>query len=220
MPVKRPLLTLLLVVGLCTVAHAQSAEDHAGKPILRDSSVAALPAAPGATHTSIDLDSGRVVTALAAVVGLILLLRWAAKKTFPAVAAVSRQQVVKVLARCPLAPRQQVILLQVGRRIVVAAESASQLSSLCQITDPDEVAALLGELQREKPASVASSFTSWFVRHKQAFGTDGEDAEPAELTHQDMDPVPNSEADGIGLGSLTDKVRQITREFKSRRSTP
>jgi flagellar biogenesis protein FliO len=193
-------------------AGAQSAEEHAGKPIQRG--IASPAAAPAGSR--VDLDTGRVIVTLSGVIGLILLLRWGARKLFPGAIVVSRNQAVKVLARCPLAPRQQVILLQVGRRIVVAAESGSQVSSLCQITDADEVASLLGELQRDKAAPAVSTFTSWFARSAQAFAEEDdmtEPAEPAELP-------PGGEIEGIGLGSLTDKVRQITRELRGRRPTP
>jgi flagellar biogenesis protein FliO len=215
MPVKRTCLILLLGLCFCATALGQSAEEHSGKPILRGDAVAASPSATGGTPSPVDLDSGRVALALTSVVCLIFLLRWAVKKAFPASVAVSRQHAVKVLARCPLAPRQQVILLQVGRRIVVAAESAGQLSSLCQITDADEVAALLGDLQRDKSTPAVSSFTSWFARSTQAFAE--EDGEPSP---QAMETPPASQIEGLGLGSLTARVRQITREFKARHTTP
>ena len=97
------------------------------------------PAAPAAS----DFGITRVALALGAVLLVILAARAAAKRFLPTAAAGADPK-VKVLSRTPIAPRQQIVLLQIGRRVVVVGDSGGRLAALAEIADPDEVAALLG----------------------------------------------------------------------------
>jgi flagellar biogenesis protein FliO len=186
-----------------------AAEDHAGKPILRDTTFPPPSQAP-APPTAFDLDSGRVALALITVVGLIFLLRYIGRTFFPAATASGRGQIVKVLARCTLSPRQHVLLIQIGRRIVVAADCGAQLSSLCQITDADEVAALLGEIQQQK-SSPASKFTSWFARATEEF-TDEHDL-PQPLPENSTAVENDNLGDSREIAGLTRRVRDLARQL-------
>jgi flagellar biogenesis protein FliO len=203
-------------------------DDHAGKLILRDgqSPPAGQTAAP--QQPTLDLDSGRVSLALIAVITLIFLLRWGGKSLFPAAIAAGRGQTVKVLARCPLAPRQQVLLIQVGRRIVVAADCNSQLNSLCSITDADEVASLIGEIRRDKSSPISTPFTSWFKRADTAYEADETDLNETERAEADSalpqpdnadlsaaaeSPAPSAPRELLGL---TQRVRDLTRALGAR----
>src|SRR5688572_27254666 len=91
------------------------------------------------------LDSGQLVLALFAVLALIVLLRWALRKLVPGALGRSSRG-VRIVGRTYLAPKQQVLILQVGRRLLIVGDSGQQLNTLCEITDPDESAALLGQL--------------------------------------------------------------------------
>jgi len=206
---------LSLLAGFISSARAVT-EERAGKPI--QFSVAPIPATQSSgtaatPHSSFDVDAGRVMMALAGVLGLIFALRWGGKKVLPASLGGARTSAVKVLARCPLAHRQQIVLLQIGKRIIVAADCASQMTSLCQITDAEEVAALLGSLQQEK-TSPASAFSSWFTQARHAFGGDEIErhtALPAD-ENADMEP-PISTREDERIGDLTAKVRDLARRF-------
>lgn len=149
-------------------------------------------------------------------IGLIFVLRHYGKKIFPAAIA-ARGQTVRVLARCPLAPRQQVLLIQVGKRIVVAADCASHLTSLCQITDADEVASLLGEIQRDRQSPIATPFTAWFSRAAEAFGNEegGAEKEVTETEAPAGEAADDSTDDSTRqeIRSLTAKVRDLARQF-------
>ena len=62
--------------------------------------------------------------------------------------------VVRVLSRTPVTPKQQVLLVQVGRRVLVVADNGTQMNPLSEITDPDEVAAAGGpDCQRRLPGA-------------------------------------------------------------------
>jgi flagellar biogenesis protein FliO len=110
------------------------------------------------TTTDTTISSGpsatRVAVSLAAVLGLIVALAVVAKKLAPRGRFAGVGQAggaIHVMARTPISPKQKIILLQVGRRILVLADSAGQnLSTLCEIADFDEAAALISQLQTEK----------------------------------------------------------------------
>ncbi len=166
--------------------------------------------APGSpVQMETGLDMMRVAGALAVVIGLILVFRWSARRFFglPAVASANRS--VKVLARTTIAPRQQVLLLQVGRRVIVAADSGGSISALAQITDPDEVAELIGQVGGSTPP-MATRFGSLFGRAREQF-----DDEIPTVASTDVDRTePSLAAAQIEIGGLTEKVREISEKLK------
>jgi flagellar biogenesis protein FliO len=211
----------VLAIVLPTLADSPpTLEQHAGKPILRDTPTPSAVAVPALNQQSLDLNSGQVALALLAVVGLILLLRYCTKKFLPTTMSASARQTVKVLARCPLGPHQQVLLLQVGKRILVVGDRpAAGLNCLSQITDPDEVAMLLGQIQRDKDAPVSRPFAAWFGRASEAF-TDSD----TELTQSPQSPLEVGDVDessdsppaverSVELAALTARVRNLARQF-------
>lgn len=152
-----------IVLALGTLASAQTTAPVARDPIestpirLRPSSQPARTAAtPGRPESSDWMDIPRVAGALAVVIGLIFTARWVGKKYFPNLSVGRAPGVVRVLARSPISPRQHVLLVQVGRRVLVVADNGTQVSRLTDITDPDEVASLLGQLApRSEPQTEA-----------------------------------------------------------------
>jgi flagellar protein FliO/FliZ len=161
---------------------------------------------PGQNSAS---DLQRVGLALAIVIGAIFLLRWVARKMFllPAAGAGRANKGVKVLSRSILAPKQQLLLLQVGKRVLVVGDSAGHMSALCEITEPDEVAALVGEVTQDQPAS-KRSFGKLFGQAKEPF-----DAAAA----ADMNIEPATElgiSDHADIGGLMEKIRGMQRQFK------
>ena len=71
--------------------------------------------------------------------------------------------VASILARYPVARGQQVVLLEVGRRILVTHQSAGTMTTLSEITDPEELADLRARIAgvdrtvREQPFDSALS---------------------------------------------------------------
>lgn len=114
------------------------------------------------------------------------------------------------------------VLLQVGRRVLVLGDSISQMNCLCQITDADEVAKLLGQIQRDRTSIATSPFTSWFAKATDAFtAADAEesaaDGEPdsanldvPELAAGDEEKQPAH----AGLDGLTARVRGLAAQFR------
>ena len=118
-------------------------------------------------------DLPRVALALGSVIGLILALRWGARKLMATPAAAGNAHLMQVVARTALAPRQQMLLVRVGRRLIVVGESGGHLTSLGHIEDPDEVAAVLGQAKTATlatPTPAAAAFGSLFGKLSKRFG--------------------------------------------------
>jgi flagellar biogenesis protein FliO len=143
---------LLVLIFTPTHVYADAAVDPEQQTIARtsDSGTSESPATQqgagqqSATQGNSGYDPLRVTLALGGVIGLIFALRWGAKWFYPGVAPLKGTASVRVLSRTVIGPRQQVVLIKVGRRILAVGDSGARLSPLCEITDPDEVASLLG----------------------------------------------------------------------------
>ena len=116
----------------------------------------------------------RVATSLAGVLALIVILFMAARKLLPRGAFANRvagsgNGAIHVLARTAISSKQRIILLQVGRRILVVADGGPSLTTLAEINDPAEAAALIAQLQSEKSGdSFSSALTGAMDRFRSA----------------------------------------------------
>lgn len=137
-------------------------------------------------------DFWRIFTALGIVLGLIVIVRKGAKYLMGPSAPGRSNKTLQVITRTTLGPRQQLMLIQVGRRLVLAAHTASNISPLCEITDPSEVTELLGSIRAEKPDSITKAFSGLFKHEEQkitaaaakAANRDDENVSPAEQARQ------------------------------------
>ena len=142
---------VIFVLASLLLANAAIAQATQPNEIRRDASqsVAANSTAPSAT---------RVALSLVAVLALVVVLFLVAKRFLPRGAfAQQAGGAVQVLARTAISPKQRVILLQVGRRILVVADGGQALTTLSEIKDSDEAAALIAQLQTERSSG---SFTA------------------------------------------------------------
>jgi hypothetical protein len=103
----------------------------------------------------------------------------------------------------------------VGRRLIVVGDSGSQMNPLCQITDPDEVAELVGQLRDEKTCAPSRAFGAMFGRSRQEF--EPPDQSPAsassELREAEADEAPVASA-REELSGLRERVRLLAEQFK------
>ena len=129
---------------------------------------ASAPAGSGST-SAVSWGYSRVPAALAAVLILIFGFRWLMGKMTASSTATKSTRAMQVLARSTIAPRQQLMLIQVGKRLVLVGNSCGAMSPLCQIDDPDEVATLIGQVKADKIATPISSFKSLFGRANSDF---------------------------------------------------
>jgi flagellar biosynthetic protein FliO len=166
-------------------------------------------------------DTQRVILSLGLVLALILVLRWASQKLFGKQIGGRASRAVQVLSRNPISPKQQLLVVQVGRRLVVVGDSGQQMNTLCEITDPDEMAALIGQLHEEKRDASPNPFGAIFGRAGSAF--DKSDAVEPQRSLDVSDEDDGSEPVGLPsdeqvtrdeLHGLMDKVRGMSRQFR------
>ncbi|MEM7626417.1 MAG: flagellar biosynthetic protein FliO [Planctomycetota bacterium] len=101
--------------------------------------------------------------ALGVVIGLILAARWVYTKMGGKVATRS-SPAVEVLSRTTVAPKNHVLLLRVGRRVLVVGDSGSGLRTLANLDDPEEIASVLQSVTSQQPTSVTKSFNGLVAR--------------------------------------------------------
>lgn len=114
----------------------------------------------------------KTILALAFVVLLILvgrqlMLRWMGRP-----AAVNRSRAVEVLSRISVGPRQHVVLLRMGGRILVVADSAGQMRPLANIDEPEEVASILKSVTTSRPSSISQGFGQMLGKFDQEYDQD------------------------------------------------
>ncbi|QOV91617.1 FliO/MopB family protein [Humisphaera borealis] len=182
-----------------------SALDAVGINRVTRAEAASTQPAGAAASTAPTFDTGRVLLSLALVIGLILFLKWGGKKLF-GLQSGTGTGVMQVVSRTILAPKQQLLLVRVGKRLLIVGDSGGRLSGIGQIADPDEVACLLSQSKaviETTPKSV--NFAGLFRRLGQSRSGRAEEADWAELEDQAM--VPSSERTGL-LGETDQAHRQ------------
>jgi flagellar biogenesis protein FliO len=172
------------------------------------------------TEPSGGLELPRVAGAMAIVIGLIFVLRWGGQRIFSSGAARGSSRTVQVLVRSPTAPRQQIMLVQVGKRVIVVGDSAGQMTSLCEITDSDEVAALVGQIRDEKLESPTRAFGSIFRRANREMSMGDEVELPAhgeETAHEPSNVYEDAAIAGTReeITGLMEKIRLVSSQLKS-----
>lgn len=160
----------------------------------------------------------RVTLALGAVVSLILAFRWGARRFMPGGVTSGHSRAVQVISRTIVSPKQQLMLVKVGRRLVLVANSPAGMNAVCEIRDEQEVADLLGQVSAERGDSVSRAFGSLFRREEDKFSSP--DDEPAADPGRPESLAGDSpEEAAIGstrdeLSGLMEKVRLVSKQFR------
>ena len=110
----------------------------------------------------------RVVLALALVVGLIYLSRYLLRKAGGAGKLHAQGGVVETLWRTNLSMKHQLTLVRMGRRVLLLGCTPQEVSTLCEVTDPQEIAELLNAVEEGK----GDSFTRLLSRKAGQFAGD------------------------------------------------
>lgn len=222
---------LLCWAAAATIARADSApapDSLEHQPILRDRATAhATQNVAAANPTSNNgLDATRVLLALLGVVGLIMVLRIAVRRVFPGAISQRATRAIKILCRSVVSPKQHLLLIQVGKRLIVVGDSGAQLNPLCEITDGEEVAEILATV-REETTTAARRFENLFGRARKAFDEDATSVaateapadaafdpthEIAGATREISDPALSATRNE--LAGLSDKVRDLARQLQ------
>lgn len=143
------------------------------------------------------------LTALGVVLGIILGLRWLYLRYAGRGIAVARSTpVVEVLARTSVAPRNHVLLLRVGSRILVVSDAGSSgMRTLADIEDPEEVASLIGAVSVTRDNSMTKNFTRLFHSFNGQYDEQRTDLEGGDDDEHAVDRARDS------LSSLLNRVR-------------
>ena len=91
----------------------------------------------------------RMILALAVVVALVFALRWAVRRFGRPFGPAGGPGPVRVLARAGVSPRQELLLVRMGRRILLIGAGADGLTALAEATDPEEIAELEQSVNRQ-----------------------------------------------------------------------
>lgn len=192
-----------------TRPHSRDNESMAARP-LKHATTTTAPSDFSANQ----LSWTKMGLSLGVVIAIILILRWVGARFFAAPVGGGVSRAVQVLSRTALSPKQQLMLVQVGRRVVLVANSGAQVNPLCEIRDADEVAELIGQIQREKSGAAGSGFAGWFRRAQEPFNDDGKG--PAEELPDGRPAVdPEAAVTQQELHGLMDKVRMLSRQFRA-----
>lgn len=126
--------------------------------------------------------------ALGLIVGLILAGRWAWVRFGGGVVA-RGSPAVEILSRTTVAPRNHVVLVRIGPRILVLGDSPAGLRALSQIEEPEEVADLLEALTAARSNSLSRGFAQLLSHSDTQFEAQGESAMPEHSVGRARDSV-------------------------------
>lgn len=125
------------------------------------------------------------LSALALVLVLIFGLRYVFLRWSGRSPVTSRQSVVEVLSRVSIAPRQQVVLLRLGNRILLVGHSSGTMCTLADVHDPREVASLLTAVSADKSSKAGGHFARLLGRY--------DDQNETEAARFNSEPDPPSD---------------------------
>ncbi len=101
-----------------------------------------------------------VGSSLLIVIGLFLGVAWCYRKTLNTTMGSIPKHVVSVLGRTAIAPRQQLVLVRFGSKLVLVSMVQGEARTISEITDPLEVDQLAGACESHQPHSLTNSFRS------------------------------------------------------------
>jgi flagellar biogenesis protein FliO len=102
------------------------------------------------------------LAALAFVLGLFFLCMWLLRRGAKKRSAILPTEVVSVLGRVSLAPKQIAELLRVGNKLVLVALTPDGAKPITEVTDATEVDRLMGLCHKNDPHSASRAFEHVF----------------------------------------------------------
>jgi flagellar protein FliO/FliZ len=99
-----------------------------------------------------------VVSSLAIVLGLLFGVTWLMRRAAPAGSQLLPSDVVQVLGRAMLSPRQPMQLVRIGDKLVLIASTPGGVQTLTEITDRAEVERLAAACEAARGGSATGTF--------------------------------------------------------------
>ena len=125
-----------------------------------------------------------------------------------------------MLTRAYVGPRQALLLVRVGRRILVVGATPTGISRVAELTDPEEVEQVAARCQRGRAGSISNTFRSLLTGGLAAFRPPGGAAEdaPADGPEPDARPAdgaPTPPADPAEAGLVRQELDLILGKVRS-----
>ena len=155
----------------------------AGNAVAAKNSAGDTPAKTGGSAWG---GAGQVIAARAIVVGLIFIGRALVRKFVPGAGAPSGKGVIEILARHPLAKNQSLVLVRIGSQIVALNQGRDASQSVLVISEPVEVARLIGQIEGKNPASMQAGFNRLLANARVDLES-GEDTGPTAMAEENLD---------------------------------
>jgi hypothetical protein len=109
------------------------------------------------------------------------------------------------------------LLVQVGKRLVMVGDCGQQMSALAEITDPDEVATLLGQLRADTPAPESTNPFAPLLGRARAQFDESTVPSAGEPDDEDSEMVLAGVAQTrTELSGLTEKIRMLSQALGGR----
>jgi flagellar biogenesis protein FliO len=110
-------------------------------------------------------DIAQVIGAMSVVIGLLVVMRMVFLRASRSLGGAGRPSgVVEILARYPVARGQQLILLKLARRVLLIHQNGTAMTTLSEMSDADEVAALLSRVEAGTSNHSSKSFKRIFSK--------------------------------------------------------
>ncbi|QQE11202.1 flagellar biosynthetic protein FliO [Planctomycetota bacterium] len=152
----------------------------------------------------------QTLIALGIVISLMFFLKWLYSKLTGQV-SVNSASVVQVLARTSIAPRNHILVLRIGSRILICSDSSNGTRTLSEITDPEEVAEMLAHTSAAKDNSLSKSFNNMLGRYGADYDKQGRHPD------EGLDTVEfQSDSARESVSKLLSKVRDMAGKGGSR----
>lgn len=215
----------ILIVGLVLICAAPLAFGQATRPAESDAyQNMPIPARRGATTQGTGIvapgagadifETKRMAMAL----GIVLLAIFVAHRVWkrlglPGVSG-RLSGVLQVVSRLSVSPKQQILLVRVGRRLVLVGNSGTQMNPLCEIGDPEEAASLLGEVATHREESASASFNAVLGGEEKRFEEEtiaAVTSDESTLETEDDSAIAGTRAE---LSGLAEKVRSLSNQFR------
>ncbi len=159
----------------------------------------------------------RSLASLAGVIGLMLLLGWLFRRFVLGGKGGNGHSVIEVLARSPVTSKQTLCLVKLDRRLLLVGLSPNHMASLFSFEEPDEIARIMGLLEKQSPHSISNAFDRFFNHEVQDYD-DTQEGMEGDMINGDAGGETNVDINSVRwntaqneLGSLLSKVKGLSR---------
>ena len=150
-----------------------------------------------------------VLMSLSLVLALIAGTAYLLRRFLPGSQRVGRSNAIEILSRSTINPKQSLCLVRFGSKLLLVGLSPNHMSCLVNMDDPEEIAQVLGLLEKDSIHSISNTFGRLFHKESQGYDVDEKATEPEssyEANEEGQWRETKSE-----LSELVDKVKGLAR---------